>query len=188
MNVQVVWEQFADRGFLACLVDGRRVANLEQQRVGLGARFRVAVWAHNAEYVTAELPTGEWVVINRSLPGGRAKQLEQASGKGQNWTRQQAEQHALQFNEAAAATAPPPVVPKPVAVAEVAPTGKRIAASEKQAVSIAKQIEKDLGKAKRREFHDRKEQRGVDRTLAELKADAAELYTDAGKEIPGWLR
>ena len=59
-------------------------------------------------------------------------------------------------------------------------------ASEKTAVSIAKQIEKDLGKEARREFHDMKE--GRDRTLQELKQDTDLLYKQAGKIAPKWLQ
>ncbi|MDD5412119.1 MAG: hypothetical protein PHF31_12020 [Methylobacter sp.] len=51
---------------------------------------------------------------------------------------------------------------------------------------IAKQIEKDLGKKARREFHDLEHL--VDRTAAELRADAQQLYEEAGKVVPKWLK
>ena len=59
-------------------------------------------------------------------------------------------------------------------------------ASEKMARDIAKRIERDLGKDARREFHDMEHL--VDRTAAELRADAQELYEAAGKAVPGWLK
>lgn len=65
---------------------------------------------------------------------------------------------------------------------------KRIPASEKQAVSIAKQIEKDLGKPARREFHDMKDAAMGNRTIEELRMDAQALYKQFGKEIPKWLQ
>lgn len=60
------------------------------------------------------------------------------------------------------------------------------AASEKTAIDIAKQIERDLGKEARREFHDMKEL--GDRTIQELKEAAKYLYDQAGKQLPRWLR
>ncbi len=63
---------------------------------------------------------------------------------------------------------------------------KKEPASEKTAKSMAKQIEKDLGKDARREFHDAKQ--GEDRSLQELKEDASQLYKVYGKEIPKWMR
>ena len=60
------------------------------------------------------------------------------------------------------------------------------AAPEKTAVDMAKQIERDLGKEARREFHDVKS--GGDRTVQELKADAAEIYERFGKEPPKWMK
>ncbi len=65
---------------------------------------------------------------------------------------------------------------------------KRIPASEKQAVSIAKQIEKDLGKQARRQFHNMKDAALGERTSEELRMDAQALYEQFGKEIPKWLR
>lgn len=59
-------------------------------------------------------------------------------------------------------------------------------ASERTAKDIAKQIERDLGKDARREFHDLKE--GGDRTLNELKEHARQLYNEQGKTMPKWLR
>ena len=59
-------------------------------------------------------------------------------------------------------------------------------ASEKMARDIAKRIERDLGKDARREFHDMDHL--VDRTAAQLRADAKELYDAAGKAVPGWLK
>lgn len=59
-------------------------------------------------------------------------------------------------------------------------------ASEKTAKDMAKQIERDLGKNARRDFHDMKS--GGDRTLNELKEDARALYEEAGKTPPSWMR
>jgi hypothetical protein len=59
-------------------------------------------------------------------------------------------------------------------------------APEKLAIDIAKQIERDLGKEARRAFHDLDHL--VDRTAAELRADAREIYEAAKKAVPGWLR
>ena len=50
---------------------------------------------------------------------------------------------------------------------------------------MAKQIERDLGKDARREFHDAKQ--GGDRTLRQLKEDASQLYREYGKEVPRWM-
>jgi RHS repeat-associated protein len=61
-------------------------------------------------------------------------------------------------------------------------------ASEKTARDIAKRIERDLGKDARREFHDVKEGGASDRTLGQLKQDARDLYIQAGKDIPSWLK
>ena len=60
-------------------------------------------------------------------------------------------------------------------------------ASEKTAKDIANQVERDLGKEARREFHDMK-QGGRDRTLKELKEDADWLYQQAGKQTPNWIK
>jgi hypothetical protein len=68
---------------------------------------------------------------------------------------------------------------------DVDPNGQP--ASEKQARDIAKQIERDLGPDARREFHDMKEPGTGDRTAAELKQDAQDLYSQAGKSIPRWI-
>ena len=51
---------------------------------------------------------------------------------------------------------------------------------------MAKQVEKDLGREARREFHDIKE--GFDRTLSELKADAKAVYKAYGKTPPKWMQ
>jgi hypothetical protein len=59
-------------------------------------------------------------------------------------------------------------------------------ASEKTALAIASQIEKDLGVDARNEFHDMKA--GGDRTKNELKEQARILYEEAGKPIPPWRR
>ena len=60
-------------------------------------------------------------------------------------------------------------------------------ASEKYTRSMADQIEKDLGKEARRDFHDAKQ--GPDRTPQQLKEDAANIYRDYGKEdkLPSWM-
>ena len=58
-------------------------------------------------------------------------------------------------------------------------------APEKTAKNMAKQIERDLGKDARREFHDAKQ--GGDRTLRQLKEDASQLYREYGKEVPRWM-
>ena len=65
--------------------------------------------------------------------------------------------------------------------------GAAEAASEKTATDMAKQIERDLGKNARREFHDLK-QGGGDRTLEELKEDAKALYEQYGKKLPNWMK
>lgn len=53
---------------------------------------------------------------------------------------------------------------------------------------MAERIEKDLGKNARRAFHDLKD--GGDRTMQELKQDAADIYEQYGngKEPPQWMR
>jgi RHS repeat-associated protein len=61
-------------------------------------------------------------------------------------------------------------------------------APEKAALDIGKQIERDLGRGARREFHDMKGQGMGDRTMVQLKADARQLYGEAGKSVPKWLR
>ena len=61
-------------------------------------------------------------------------------------------------------------------------------ASEKTAKDIAKRVERDLGKDARRDFHDMKERGAGDRTPRQLKQDASDLYRDAGKEVPRWLK
>ena len=58
-------------------------------------------------------------------------------------------------------------------------------APEKTAKNMAKQIERDLGKDARREFHDAKQ--GGDRTLRQLKEDASQLYREYAKEVPRWM-
>ena len=58
---------------------------------------------------------------------------------------------------------------------------------EKRVRGIAKRIEKELGKDKRREFHDLKDRALGDRTLKEALDDAKSLYENAGKEAPRWL-
>ncbi|MCP4097094.1 MAG: hypothetical protein GY748_12725 [Planctomycetaceae bacterium] len=65
---------------------------------------------------------------------------------------------------------------------------KRIPASEKQVKSMAKRIQKELGKDARREFHDLKDKALGDRTMQEALDDAVSLFEDAGKEVPPWLR
>jgi hypothetical protein len=60
-------------------------------------------------------------------------------------------------------------------------------ASEKTAISMRKQIERDLGQNAGRDFHEMKE--GPDRTLLQLKEDAASVYKDYGKSelLPKWM-
>jgi len=65
---------------------------------------------------------------------------------------------------------------------------KRVAASEKRAKSIAKRIERELGKDARRAFRDAKEAGMGDRTVQEMLDGARSIYEIAGKEIPKWLR
>ena len=60
-------------------------------------------------------------------------------------------------------------------------------ASEKQVRDIARQIEQDLGKDARREFHDMKEH-GMERTLDEAKEHARILYENAGQAPPPWIQ
>ncbi len=86
---------------------------------------------------------------------------------------------------------PKPEPPKPYPPQERDPRDppeRRTPASEKQAKAIAKQIEKDLGKDARRDFHDAKDRATGDRTLKELKEDARAIYEAIGKEPPLWLR
>ena len=59
-------------------------------------------------------------------------------------------------------------------------------AAERTARNMADQVERDLGKEARRRFHNLKD--GADRTLEQLREDAAELYREAGKRIPDWMR
>ena len=61
-------------------------------------------------------------------------------------------------------------------------------ASEKTAKDIAKRIERDIGKDARRDFHDAKDSGAGDRTLGQLKQDARDVYTQAGKDVPTWLK
>jgi hypothetical protein len=61
-------------------------------------------------------------------------------------------------------------------------------ASEKTSNDIHRRVERDLGKDARRELHDAKQSGSGDRTLGELKQDARDLYIQAGKEIPSWLK
>jgi RHS repeat-associated protein len=63
---------------------------------------------------------------------------------------------------------------------------KELAAAEKTAVAMAKRIQRDLGPAARRIFHDMKV--GGDRTLQVLKEHAAEVYELFGKTPPKWMR
>ena len=59
-------------------------------------------------------------------------------------------------------------------------------AAERTAIDMAKQIERDIDKKARRAFHDADHL--TDRTIDELKADAAALYEAAGKAIPNWMK
>ena len=63
-------------------------------------------------------------------------------------------------------------------------------ASEKRARDMAQQIEKDLGKEARRDFHDMKDGAGGDRTIEELKNDAQFIYDiyGNGKSPPNWMK
>jgi RHS repeat-associated protein len=61
-------------------------------------------------------------------------------------------------------------------------------ASEKTAKDMAAQIERDLGKEARRDFHDAKGPGAADRTLGELKQDAEKIYEEHGKVPPRWMR
>ena len=61
-------------------------------------------------------------------------------------------------------------------------------ASEQTAKDIGNKIGKDVGKQGQRDFHDLKESGAPDRTLDELKDDAAEIYEKYGKPIPNWLK
>lgn len=53
---------------------------------------------------------------------------------------------------------------------------------------MAKQIERDLGKDARRDFHDSKDPGAGDRTLQQLKEDAMNLYEEHGKAPPKWMQ
>lgn len=63
-------------------------------------------------------------------------------------------------------------------------------ASEKCVRDMAQQIEKDLGKEARRDFHDMKDGAGGDRTIEELKNDAQFIYDiyGNGKSPPNWMK
>jgi RHS repeat-associated protein len=61
-------------------------------------------------------------------------------------------------------------------------------ASDKQGKKMGNQIGKDLGKDAKQEFHNMKEKGAPDRTLDQLKSDAADLYQQAGKEVPKWTQ
>lgn len=52
---------------------------------------------------------------------------------------------------------------------------------------MANQIERDLGKDARNDFHRAKEPGAPDRTMAELRRDASQLYREYGKEPPAWM-
>ena len=56
-------------------------------------------------------------------------------------------------------------------------------ASENYAKSMAKQIQRDIGKSARREFHDLKKD-GIDRTKDELIEDMEIIYEKYGKTPP----
>lgn len=60
-------------------------------------------------------------------------------------------------------------------------------ASERMAIDMGKQIEKDFDEAARREFHDLNKY-GRNRTVGELKEHVREIYEGTGKNPPGWMR
>jgi len=61
-------------------------------------------------------------------------------------------------------------------------------APEKTSNDIHRRVERDLGKDARRELHDAKQSGSGDRTLGQLKQDARDLYNQAGKDLPNWLK
>ena len=128
-----------------------------------------AVWVHNTNGVETELNQ-----IEATLKSG--KKTLKADEKANLRARRDELRQQLESVEGTAAL-------------DVSTTPlKRIPASESQALDIAKQIERDFDKKARRAFHDVKEKGMGDRTIGELKADAQKFYTDAGREIPNWLK
>jgi hypothetical protein len=61
-------------------------------------------------------------------------------------------------------------------------------APDKTGKDFGRRIGKDLGEDAKQEFHDMKEKGAPDRSLNQLKQDASDLYRQAGKDIPNWLR
>jgi hypothetical protein len=61
-------------------------------------------------------------------------------------------------------------------------------ASDKTGKDFGRRIGKDLGEDAKKEFHDMKEKGAPDRSLNQLKQDASDLYRQAGKDIPNWLK
>ncbi|MGH9475360.1 MAG: RHS repeat-associated core domain-containing protein, partial [Terriglobales bacterium] len=61
-------------------------------------------------------------------------------------------------------------------------------APKQTAQDMAAQIQRDLGRKARREFHDAKDTAGRDRTLGELNEDAERIYKGHGKQPPAWMR
>ncbi len=66
--------------------------------------------------------------------------------------------------------------------------GKEQPASDKVGKQMGNQIEKDIGKEAKQDFHGAKEAGAPDRTMSQLKQDAIDIYQTAGKEIPKWLK
>ncbi len=64
---------------------------------------------------------------------------------------------------------------------------KREPAPEATAKRMARQIGKDLGKDAQDEFHNAKDDGAPDRTMAELRRDASQIYREHGMEPPAWM-
>lgn len=61
-------------------------------------------------------------------------------------------------------------------------------ASDKVGKNFGDRIGKDLGKEAKQDFHNQKERGAPDRTMEQLKKDAADIYKEAGKEPPKWTQ
>ena len=161
-------------GELQTLVDSRREEFTQGTPV---YNFRVSEYQ---TYYVAQNIDGTPLLVHNARCGAGANSTNNGSLKAKSGDLEEAARKAREFN---------PKPGKSVAANKVIPEiPKRIPASEKQAVSIAKQIEKDLGKQARREFHDMKDAALGDRTINELRMDAQALYEQFGKEIPKWLQ
>ena len=112
----------------------------------------------------------------RSNPGELGKLAREAAQEGREYSRDQLRKQIAKEAEEKAA--------KEAAKQAARQAAKK--ASEKTAKAMARQIEKDLGPAARREFHDAEHL--TDRTIDELRRDAMEVYKDYGGNCPAWMR